>query len=652
MRLLILILPTLAFACPSWDPVNCGPDELLCPGSVDPEGCAMPDFCEPNTGFENCPGICPTMCPPDKIQCWGGFDSNGCLKPDTCIPLEGPIGNNGNACISTCPMVCAQGQMLCPGGLLFSKIFSFITTLKYLGFDFNGCEMPGICMPANGPGNCPQSCPTFCGPNEIQCWGGFDSNGCSLSDSCIPMKGPMGTNGMECPSFCPISCPPNMSTCPGAQDEFGCTGPEYCDVSCQDDTSTNNPVDSTTGNPEDSTTGNPENTSTDPIPESDPTFCLDQGACYRGSWMVTDSGNRFAAFQGIKYAEDPVGNLRFKPPQPFNAGQGFYDVSYNPDISCTQEVAGWIFGQEDCLILNVYVPESAISNKLPVMVWIHGGGLRTGGSTFQEYGPQKFMDNQVVLVTLNYRLGIFGFLNLGNDEVPGNAGFKDQNLALKWVNENIGSFYGDSEEITIFGESAGAHSVNIQMLSPKSQGLFKRAILQSGSSLLPWSRPLSQEIVQRKTSQVLQQLGCPSDNALGCLQFKPAFELAYQNSIATFATIDGDFIPSDAKDLLEFGQFDTSLEVLIGTTKDDGMLEVFQQLSDGSWSGLSENWDFVGPMRLFGIPFGDLITDQDVENARKVAEFYFGSVENLNEENKQAVIEMFTDASFAHGGFR
>ena len=114
------------------------------------------------------------------------------------------------------------------------------------------------------------------------------------------------------------------------------------------------------------------------------------------------------------------------------------------------------------------------------MVWIHGGGLTTGSGNPQEYGPKYFMDDgSVVLVTINYRLNVFGYFSLGNEEVPGNQGLRDQQLALAWVQDNIAAFGGDPNLVTIFGQSAGSYSVYQQVLSPQAKGLFKRAIGQS-----------------------------------------------------------------------------------------------------------------------------------------------------------------------------
>ena len=121
---------------------------------------------------------------------------------------------------------------------------------------------------------------------------------------------------------------------------------------------------------------------------------------------------------------------------------------------------------------------------LPVLFWIHGGGLTVGSGRIAEHGPQYFMETeQVVIVTINYRLGALGFLSLGTEDVPGNAGLRDQVMALKWVNDNIAFFGGDPQAITIAGESAGGFSVLLHIVSPQSEGLFQRAIIQSGCAL-------------------------------------------------------------------------------------------------------------------------------------------------------------------------
>lgn len=159
------------------------------------------------------------------------------------------------------------------------------------------------------------------------------------------------------------------------------------------------------------------------------------------------------------------------------------------NVRCPQRIGDTIvIGQEDCLSLNVYVPVNSFSNgNLPVMVFIHGGGYYDGSGLPAIYGAEYLMKHEVVLVTINYRLNIQGFLCLGIKEAPGNVALKDQVAALKWIQKNIASFSGDPDNVTIFGESAGSSSVSYHLLSPMSKGLFHKAILQSGSSMSPWA---------------------------------------------------------------------------------------------------------------------------------------------------------------------
>lgn len=156
---------------------------------------------------------------------------------------------------------------------------------------------------------------------------------------------------------------------------------------------------------------------------------------------------------------------------------------------CHQAVAGvFVIGQQDCLTLNVYTPLNTLAGaKLPVMVFIHGGGFFEGSGSAFFYGPTYLVPKGVILVTLNYRLNIQGLICLRIKEAPGNAAMKDQVAALKWVKINIHAFGGDPDNVIIFGESSGAASVSFHVLSPMSKGLFHKAITQSGSSLDPWA---------------------------------------------------------------------------------------------------------------------------------------------------------------------
>lgn len=142
-------------------------------------------------------------------------------------------------------------------------------------------------------------------------------------------------------------------------------------------------------------------------------------------------------------------------------------------------------GQEDCLFVNVFTPDIAPANPLPVVVAIHGGAYHAGSGDW--LGPEFLLDEDVILVTFNYRVGPLGFLSLGNAEYSGNNGLKDQLLALKWVNRNIQQFGGDVSKITLYGHSSGASSAHFHVLSAQCKGLFQRAILGSGSVLNKWA---------------------------------------------------------------------------------------------------------------------------------------------------------------------
>src|ERR1700726_1182266 len=200
------------------------------------------------------------------------------------------------------------------------------------------------------------------------------------------------------------------------------------------------------------------------------------------------------AFKGIPFAAPPLGNLRWQPPQPAAKGKGVRPAK-DCGSHCIQS-AGYpdmVFHDpgpsEDCLPLNVWTPANAKPGTLPVMVWIFGGGFVSGGTSEGRQDGQFLAARNVVVVSMNYRLGIFGFFELPEltEESPhhasGNYGLLDQTAALAWVKENIAAFGGDPANVTIFGESAGSISVSAQMASPLARGLFAKAIGESGGAL-------------------------------------------------------------------------------------------------------------------------------------------------------------------------
>lgn len=199
---------------------------------------------------------------------------------------------------------------------------------------------------------------------------------------------------------------------------------------------------------------------------------------------------RYTAFVGIPYAESPVELLRFKPPVPKKPWSTVYDAVKEGNV-CPQVdfFSDEYMGVEDCLFLNVFTREFGNGTKLkPVMVWIYGGAYFSGYSSPYFYGFDFYLEQtDIVLVSFNYRLGALGFLSLDHADATGNAGLKDQLLAMEWVRDNIAAFGGDPNQVTIAGESAGSASVGYHMLADKSQGLFHKAVMQSGSPLCQWA---------------------------------------------------------------------------------------------------------------------------------------------------------------------
>nr|XP_017013141.2 esterase B1 isoform X1 [Drosophila takahashii] len=231
----------------------------------------------------------------------------------------------------------------------------------------------------------------------------------------------------------------------------------------------------------------------------------------RGVKRNTIWGGSYFSFEKIPFAKPPLGDLRFKAPEPVEP--------WDRELDCTSAAEKPLqthpffrkyAGSEDCLYLNVYVKDLQPNKLRPVMVWIYGGGFQVGEASRDMYSPDFFMSKDVVIVTVAYRLGALGFLSLDDPQldVPGNAGLKDQLLALRWVQQNIEAFGGDPSNVTLFGESAGGASTHFLTLSPQTEGLIHKAIVMSGSVLCPWTRPPRKDWAYR----LAQKLGYTGDN--------------------------------------------------------------------------------------------------------------------------------------------
>ncbi|KAK0167316.1 hypothetical protein PV327_004731, partial [Microctonus hyperodae] len=208
----------------------------------------------------------------------------------------------------------------------------------------------------------------------------------------------------------------------------------------------------------------------------------------RGKWMNSNRGLLIAAYLGVPYAQPPIGKFRFKSPQPWqqhwiNVHNAIEDGPKCPQLDENMKMVG----DEDCLNLNIFVPQISDKRKLPVLVYVHGGSFVTGSNNSTLLAPNYLLDQEIILVTVNYRLGIFGFLSSGNEASPGNYGLKDVIEALVWIQANIEDFGGNTSLVTLAGHSAGAAIVHHLALTNRTENLFDKIITHSGSANAPWA---------------------------------------------------------------------------------------------------------------------------------------------------------------------
>ncbi|XP_031560567.1 cholinesterase 1-like [Actinia tenebrosa] len=290
-------------------------------------------------------------------------------------------------------------------------------------------------------------------------------------------------------------------------------------------------------------------------------------------------------FLGVPYVEKPIGNLRFKPPQAlsnqrlsdYNAtdfrpiciqsGNYFDSISRAwPEFDPKRDMS------EDCLYLNIYTPSTNSTWRYPVIVHIHGGSYYVGTPTRDILAGEYLPTRGVVLVTIQYRLGPFGFFTTGDSEAPGNLGLLDQVEALKWVQRNINSFGGDNNSVTLLGESAGGSSVALHYLSPLSSGLFHRGIAVSGVDFCPFAyKPKSSVLAYSK--ELVKNVNCTRNSSqliVQCLQLVSSTNV-FTNSrywlLQPF--VDQHFLPDNPKALKKRGQF-LKLPLMAGFVSQEG----------------------------------------------------------------------------------
>ncbi|XP_040122308.1 neuroligin-4, X-linked [Oryx dammah] len=374
-------------------------------------------------------------------------------------------------------------------------------------------------------------------------------------------------------------------------------------------------------------------------------------------------------YLGVPYASPPTGERRFQPPEPPSSWTGVRNATQFAAV-CPQHLDErsllhdmlpvWFTANldtlmtyvqdqnEDCLYLNIYVPtEDDIhdqNSKKPVMVYIHGGSYMEGtgnmidGSILASYG-------NVIVITINYRLGILGFLSTGDQAAKGNYGLLDQIQALRWIEENVGAFGGDPKRVTIFGSGAGASCVSLLTLSHYSEGLFQKAIIQSGTALSSWAVNYQPA---KYTRILADKVGCnmlDTTDMVECLRNKNYRELIQQTiTPATYhisfgPVIDGDVIPDDPQILMEQGEF-LNYDIMLGVNQGEG-LKFVDGIVDHEDGVTPNDFDFSVSNfvdNLYGYPEGK-------DTLRETIKFmYTDWADKENPETRRkTLVALFTD---------
>ncbi|KAF2892971.1 hypothetical protein ILUMI_13205 [Ignelater luminosus] len=393
----------------------------------------------------------------------------------------------------------------------------------------------------------------------------------------------------------------------------------------------------------------------------------------RGQYLKTSSNREISAYTGIPYAEPPVGNLRFELPQPPKPWNGTFNASLSHPVCPQINIAlggTEVVGDEDCLYLNVYTPQRKFHEcktipLLPVMMHIHGGAFFLGDCNLETCNPTHLLNKDIVLVTLNYRLGPLGFLSTGDVVSSGNIGLKDQNMAIRWVKANIVYFGGDPDRITLSGQSAGGASAHFHMLSPLSKNLIKGVISESGTAFVAWALDSNNQTI-RNTLKLASSFNCSiesSDEILKCLKKTDAYEITRrQHTFYKWQTdpfipfrpvieedIKGAFLPAHPSKIIKSGKA-AKIPFMTGITTEDGAMkspgffaEDLEVLKD-----FNANFSFVAPYTFL---YHDTSPDPEYVTT-KIKSYYFENQTLTNSSfSRAALTDIFTDTYFLSGAY-
>ncbi|XP_055691990.1 esterase B1-like [Lutzomyia longipalpis] len=399
--------------------------------------------------------------------------------------------------------------------------------------------------------------------------------------------------------------------------------------------------------------------------ESDSKIVIVQAPCgpIKGITEVSDFNYEYASFYEVPYGKPPLGPLRFKDPEPLEPWSGLFDATVGVQNTVEDQIIN-----EDCLRLNIYTKNTRLEgNPHPVMVLIAGGQFVRIRNHKDYSGPNYLLQKDVILVTMRHRLGALGFLSSDDPAigVPGNAGLKDQVLALRWIQENIADFGGDPENVTLFGFSAGACCIHYHLMSPLCKGLFHKAIMMSGSAF--FARGLMPKLNWAiRLARKLGWEGEDSDEASAFEYLRKVDVKAMKSTEQTLLTDEEKFnglesiygpvieayksrmciIPKHPDEMIK-NAWGHSIPLIIGGVQDEGLL-FYKDVKENPkyWDNLNTNSSVLLPYNLTQEPFKRELY------GNRLKLFYFGRDYATVVDKLDSYIKLIGDRNFWYGIYR